>query len=154
MTDTQETQTTDRAIRAYRPSDAERLLDIWLAASRIGHPFLGDAVLLQQRDMVRDLYLGNAEIWVATENGYPVAFIGLLETFIGGLFADPAVHGGGHARALLEHAAGLKPFLELDVYALNPVAPGFYRHLDFVETGRRPRDDEERPFELIRMRRG
>ncbi len=142
------------AIRAYSDADSARLLDIWLAASRFGHPFLGEETLVRQRRIVEELYLGQAEIWVAEQAGQVVGFIGLLETFIGGLFVDPPRHGGGHARGLVEHAARLKPFLELDVYAANPVARGFYRHLGFKEIGRRPQDDEGRPFELIRMRRG
>ncbi|MDS1135329.1 GNAT family N-acetyltransferase [Nitratireductor indicus] len=144
----------DPVIRAYERGDSKRILDIWLAASHVGHPFLGDEVLLRQRQIVEELYLDQAEIWVAEQAGQVVGFIGLLDTFIGGLFVDPQRHGGGHARTLVEHAFRLKPFLELEVYAANPVAPGFYRHLGFEEVERRSQDDDGRPFELIRMRWG
>ncbi|OKH87728.1 GNAT family N-acetyltransferase [Thalassospira sp. TSL5-1] len=140
-------------IRPYEPQDCEQLLEIWLAASRLGHAFLGKSTLLDQRAIVRDVYLPQAENYVALSGQTPVGFIGLLDCFIGGLFVDPAFHGKNIGRALVEHVSPFKPWLELEVYAANPLAPPFYRKLGFHEISRRANDDEGRPFELIRMQR-
>ncbi|RCK47623.1 acetyltransferase [Thalassospira profundimaris] len=140
-------------IRPYEPQDCEQLLEIWLAASRLGHAFLGESTLLDQCAIVRDVYLPQAENHVALSGQTPVGFIGLLDCFIGGLFVDPAFHGKNIGRSLVEHVSPLKPWLELEVYAANPLAAPFYRKLGFREISRRANDDEGRPFELIRMRR-
>ena len=144
----------DLTIRPYDPQDCDDLLEIWLAASRLGHAFLGENTLLQQQGIVRDVYLPQAENHVALLGRTPVGFIGLLDCFIGGLFVAPAFHGRNIGRSLVEHVSPVKPWLELEVYAANPLAPPFYRKLGFHEISRRAEDDDGRPFELIRMRRG
>lgn len=140
-------------IRAHTDADRERLAEIWLESSRVGHPFLPEADLLGQQAMVRDIYLSQAENWVAELDGKPVGFIGLVDAFIGGLFVTPSAHGHGLGKALVLHAAGLKGDLEVEVYAANDTAVGFYRRLGFAETLRHDEDDEGRRLQVIRMRR-
>lgn len=141
-------------IRAYSATDRDRLADIWLEASRVGHPFLGEARLLDQQAKVREDYLPQAENWVIELDGRTVGFIGLLDNdFIGGLFIDPACHGRGLGKALVLHAARLKGALDVEVYADNGPALVFYRRLSFAETQRYDQDEEERPLQVVRMRR-
>lgn len=141
-------------IRAYsNTTDRNRLADIWLEASRVGHPFLTEAELLDQQAKVREIYLPQAENWVVEMDGEPVGFIGLIDSFIGGLFVDPAAHGHGLGKALVLHSAALKGLLDVEVYAANEAATAFYRRIGFVETLRRSHDDEGLPHEVIRMRR-
>lgn len=140
-------------IRAYGSGDTDALLQIWLAASRLGHPFFSEEVLAAQAALVRDIYLPQAENWVAYCDGRPAGFIGLLDTFIGGLFIAPTMQGRGIGKALVEHALALKGALELDVYAANPMAPAFYSRLGFGETARRLENDSGMELEVIRMRR-
>lgn len=140
-------------IRAYSSTDRDRLADIWLEASRVGHPFLSEADLLEQQAKVRDIYLPQAENWVVELDGKPAGFIGLIDDFIGGLFIDPSAHGHGLGKALVLHVAGLKGALDVEVYADNDAAVGFYRRLGFVETLRHDQDDEGRPLQVIRMHR-
>lgn len=141
-------------IRGYAGAgDRKRVLEIWLAASRTGHPFLTEADLEAQRRLVRDVYLEQAETWVAVEGGAIQGFIGLLDAHVGGLFVDPPRHGRGIGAMLIRHAAALKGPLTVEVYAANTGALAFYRSLGFVETGRRPTDDEGRPLALVRLGR-
>ncbi len=144
----------ETVIRPYRAEDRDRLVDIWLAASRVGHPFLGEERLLVQLEMVRDTYLPMADNWVAEVDGRPAGFIGLIDSFIGGLFVDPQIHGAGIGRGLIEHAAERLGRLEVSVYADNGDAVEFYRRRGFVETGRQETDDEGLPFAVIHMARG
>jgi len=143
----------DLQIRPYRADDKSRLLSIWRAASEIGHPFFSEDQLDEQQHLVGEIYLPKAETWVAQYDGEPVGFIGLLDSFIGGLFVSPEAQGQGIGRALIAHALERKHSLELEVYALNESAVGFYRRLGFVEVSRRPTDDNNLPFEVIRLRR-
>jgi ribosomal protein S18 acetylase RimI-like enzyme len=140
-------------IRPYSPADKDRLLDIWLAASRVGHPFIAEDELRQQQRIVGDIYLSQADNWVAELDGLPVGFIGLLDNFIGGLFVDPKMHGSGIGRSLVEHAAGRLGKLTVTVYADNQKGVGFYRRCGFEEISRADKDDEGRPLAVVEMRR-
>lgn len=140
-------------IRPYASTDKTRLLDIWLEASRVGHPFLGEDDLLDQQRLVGDIYLPQADNWVAEVEGRPVGFIGLLDSFIGGLFVDPAVHGLGIGRALVEHSGARLGTLSVTVYADNEKGVAFYRRCGFEEVARADHDDEGRPLAVVEMRR-
>ncbi|UTY59712.1 GNAT family N-acetyltransferase [Massilia sp. erpn] len=139
-------------IRAFEAADIEKLSAIWFASSCRAHAFLGEARLREQRTLVEEAYLPNSETWVACLDDVPVGFIGLIDSFIGGLFVDPGRQGSGIGRALADHALGLKGELELEVYAENHAACAFYRRLGFAEVSRRAEDDEGLPFEVILMR--
>jgi putative acetyltransferase len=141
-------------IRPYAAAiDRERALEIWLAASRLAHPFLGEATLQRQLTLVSDVYLADADIRVAVVDARVQGFIGLLGAFIGGLFVAPEAHRLGIGRALIENAATTEGALTVEVYAQNQGALAFYAAQGFVETERRPRDDEGRPLELVQLRR-
>ena len=143
----------ETVIRPYRAEDRDRLVAIWLSASRIGHPFLGEERLVTQLQIVRDTYLLMADNWVAEVDGHPAGFIGLIDNFVGGLFVDPEVHGAGIGRGLIEHAATRLGHLDVSVYADNASAVEFYHRRGFVVTGRQERDDEGLPFAVIHMAR-
>ncbi|MBB3121816.1 GNAT family N-acetyltransferase [Pseudoduganella violacea] len=139
-------------IRAFEAADTRKLSAIWFEASRRAHAFLGEARLREQRTLIEEVYLPNAETWVACLDGAPVGFIGLIDSFIGGMFVDPGRQGSGIGRALAAHALALKGELELEVYAENRPACAFYQRLGCEEIARRPEDDEGLPFEVILMR--
>lgn|SRR5690606_1964919 len=142
----------DLVIRAYEPADKETLSSIWFQASLRVHAFLGEELLFEQKEMVENIFLEQAEIWVALSGGKIIGFIGLLDHFIGGLFVHPKAQGQGVGRKLVEHAFKLRGELELEVFAENQSAYRFYRKLGFVEISRRAEDDSGLPFENIRMR--
>jgi ribosomal protein S18 acetylase RimI-like enzyme len=139
-------------IRQARPADTPRLLEIWLEASRIGHFFLGEEVLLEQLPVLRDVYIPNADNWVA-EDGRILGFIGLLANHIGGLFVAPEAHRRGVGRALVAHASERMGELTVEVYERNALATAFYRSCGFEPAGRKALDDEGRPLPLLRMTR-
>ncbi len=139
-------------IRKALPADSPTLLRIWLEASRAGHPFLGEAVLQEQLPLLRDVYIPNADNWVAEEEAI-LGFIGLVANHIGGLFVAPEAHRRGVGRALVAHASARLGELTVEVYERNASAAAFYRSCGFQEAGRKTVDDEGRPFPLLRMRR-
>jgi ribosomal protein S18 acetylase RimI-like enzyme len=139
-------------IRPYRKDDLAACLAIWRRASEVAHSFLGEDALSEDEALVRDHYIPAAEILVATDDRHVVGFIALLDGFIGGLFVDPEHHGAGVGRALVAAAQPHEGALEVEVYEANVKARAFYDRLGFVEIGRRPRDDRDRPFALVRLR--
>ncbi|PSL19581.1 putative acetyltransferase [Shimia abyssi] len=138
-------------IRPYDTEDNAVLTDIWYSASKVAHHFLGEDKLHEHRSLVAELYLPQAETWVACLDGTPVGFVGLMNNFVGGLFVSPEAQGKGVGQALIAYCLELKGGLNLDVYALNVRTYEFYNRLGFVETERRPTDKEGLPFEEISM---
>ncbi len=140
-------------IRPFEATDTTALSEIWFAASRIAHPFIGASRLTEQKLLIEEHYLPRAETWVALMHGQPVGFISLLDTFVGGLFVSPEQQGLGIGRRLATHALTLKGELTLEVYTENAQAMRFYRRLGFREISRRPFDDDGFPYENVRMHR-
>ncbi|TCQ81895.1 putative acetyltransferase [Ochrobactrum sp. BH3] len=138
-------------IRAYEAADKETLSSIWYRASLEAHAFLGVDLLGDQQKLIEDVYLEKAETWVAVVDNKPVGFIGLLDSFIGGLFVDPAAQGHGIGRQLIDHSLAMKGELSLEVYADNERACRFYKQLGFQEVSRRAKDDNGLPFANIEM---
>ncbi len=141
----------DVVIRPFEATDTADLSKIWLEASLIAHPFIGERRLTDQRGLIEDQYLPRSETWVATMAGRPVGFISLLQTFIGGLFITPERQGSGIGGKLISHALKLKGELTLEVYTENTQAVSFYRRIGFQELSRRSVDDEGFPFESARL---
>ncbi|MEV4126187.1 GNAT family N-acetyltransferase [Nocardia sp. NPDC049707] len=139
-------------IRPYRPADEDVVVDLWARASRIAHPFVpGEGGGERERKM-REIYLVQADNWVAEDaNGRVVALLGMLGSEIGGLFVHPDAQGAGIGRVLVEFAAARHDSVTLDVYENNHKARGFYTTMGFAEEGRHP--DEDSGHMLITLRR-
>ena len=138
-------------VRRARPDDRQLLFDIWDRAVRATHDFLGEGDRRHIAALVRNSYLPNAHLWIAVEDDVPVGFMGMNGNEIESLFVDPAAHGRGIGRALVDHARTLTRPLRVDVNEQNPGAIGFYRHVGFHEVGRSPVDSGGRPYPLIHM---
>ncbi|KKJ76864.1 hypothetical protein WH95_10565 [Kiloniella litopenaei] len=123
-------------IRKYEIADTAELIKIWFEANKVGHPFLSDEFVTQVAKDMPDIYLPNAETWVWIIDQNPVGFISLLEDKIGALFLDPAFHGKGIGRALVDHAVKLKGALNVEVFEKNAVGRRFYDLYGFVEVDR------------------
>lgn len=140
------------AIRPSVAQDSEPLFDIWLAAVRATHHFLSEDDLAFFAALMRDTYLPNAPLWVATdEEGKALGFMGLTDDKMDALFIHPTAAGKGIGRALVEHALASHPRLLVDVNEQNEGARGFYRHMGFHVIGRSARDDSGRPYPILHL---
>ena len=140
-------------IRCYRPEDNACLTDIWYRASLVSHAFLPSDLIETQKEIVAERYLPETENWVAWVDGKPAGFIGLMESFISGLFVAPEQQGSGIGAALLTHAGSIRNTLFLEVYAANRRACSFYRRNGFSGVKRRETDNNGLAFPLIMMQR-
>lgn len=104
---------------------------IWSAASTVAHPFLSDEFLAAERHEIAHEHLFSAETWVWEDDGRVVGFISLLGNEVGAIFVDPALHGVGIGRALMDHARGLRGALEVEVFEANAIGRAFYERYGF-----------------------
>ena len=139
-------------IRAATPRDAADVVRIWRAAVEATHDFLHPDDLGHIDAEVRQ-HLPAAVSWVRVDEAdRPSGFIAMTGANIDALFVDPAWHGGGVGRALIDHVRANQTVLTVDVNEQNPRAIGFYERLGFRRTGRSEADDQGRPYPLIHMR--
>ncbi|WP_346073506.1 GNAT family N-acetyltransferase [Saccharopolyspora thermophila] len=138
-------------IRNYRTSDEAAVVDLWSRASKLAHPFIEGEGEGERARKLREVYLVEADNWVAEISGRVVGLLGLLGSEIGGLFVTPEEQGRGIGRTLVQHAVNLHGTVTLEVYEGNTRARRFYDRMGFTEQGRRI--DEETGHVLITLRR-
>ena len=141
---------TTAKVRPYQPSDEDAVIELWSQASKLAHPFLAGEGEGDREVKMRDVYLVNADNWVAETDGQVVGLLGLLGAEIGGLFVSPRAQRLGIGRLLVEHATALHGAVTLEVYELNESARRFYEIMGFEETGRYT--DPETDHVLIQLR--
>lgn len=121
-------------------------------AVRATHGFLSLEDFETISAIVLEKYLPSARLWVAVDDqDVPVAFLGADGANLDSLFVDPAHHGEGLGRALIEHAFAPGCSVHVDVNEANLQARAFYERMGFVECGRSETDDAGRPYPLIHM---
>ena len=141
-------------IRASRPDDVERCIEIWCSSVDATHDFLTPEDRIAIEAQVRS-FLPEAPLWLAvSDDDNPLGFMLVNEAHIEALFVHADMRGKGVGTELLNHARLLRPELTVDVNEQNAGARSFYRSYGFVETGRRGTDDEGRPYPIISMRLG
>lgn len=123
-------------IRPYKPEDTDALVEVWRAATALAHPFLPADFVEQEAHNLCALYFPNAESHTCEVDGAPVGFIAMVGSEIGGLFLDPALHGRGLGRAMVDHVRDREGPLIVEVFERNAVGRPFYEGYGFVEASR------------------
>ncbi|MES2056850.1 MAG: acetyltransferase [Pseudomonadota bacterium] len=142
-------------IRSVIDADRPRLFEVWQAAVHATHDFLSPDDLAGITDMVRTAYFPAAFLTVAVDhNDVALGFIDVEDgTAINALFVDPACHGQGVGRALVDAAMPKGVPLTVEVNEQNHAARAVYEHWGFRTIDRKPIDGEGRPYPLLVMRR-
>lgn len=139
-------------IRNSLSADGERVLQIWRDAVLATHTFLSHEDLAAIDVEVQE-FLPSAPLLLAVdESDHPLGFMLLNGSHMEALFIDPAHHGKGIGRALVNHALTLSPLLTTDVNEQNAQASAFYSHLGFITTGRSEKDGQGRAYPLLHLK--
>ena len=118
-------------IRDFETKDTEAVVAVWRAATQVAHPFLAHDYIESEADNLRNIYLVHAATRVNEIDGCVVGFIAMIGNEIGGLFFDPAFHGKGLGRALVDDARQTLGALEVEVFERNAVGRRFYDSYGF-----------------------
>ena len=141
-------------LRPSRAADGDAVVDLWRRAVDATHDFLS-AEDRRAIDAEVAGFLPQAPLLLAVDDqDLPQGFMLLDGSHMEALFIDPAVHGQGIGRQLVEHALSQHSTLTTDVNAQNAQALGFYLRMGFVETGHSEVDSQGRPYPLIHLRHG
>ena len=135
------------------PLLVEQLLAVWEDSVRATHLFLSDEEINSIKPYVPQDIEGVARLYMATEAGQPVAFMGTENGSLEMLFIASAERGKGLGKQLLERAERDEKVERVTVNEQNPQAIGFYEHMGFSVYKRTDLDEQGNPYPLLYMRR-
>lgn len=139
-------------IRKYHRSDADQVMELWLAGNVDAHPFISKEYWQSHFGEVRE-QLSRAEVFVFEQDGRIQGFIGLVNEYIAGIFVDKNCRSRGIGRQLLAYAKEAHDALSLGVYQKNERAVAFYLREGFeVQSEALDEDTGEREYTMTMSR--
>ena len=117
-------------IRRFENKDLDQVMSIWLQVNMESHSFIEADYWKNNYEMVREM-IPKAEVLVSEENGQIRGFIGLIDTYIAGIFVRAAEQSKGVGTELLHTVMKSRDNLRLTVYKKNMRAVSFYQHYGF-----------------------
>ncbi len=117
-------------IRKYQDVDMDAIMLIWLNGNMEAHSFIDSVYWNGKLDTVR-MMIPQAEVYVSEHNGAINGFIGIMGTYIAGIFVDQSERAKGIGSKLLDFAKKNREKLDLNVYKKNIPAVDFYMKRGF-----------------------
>ncbi|WP_285490498.1 GNAT family N-acetyltransferase [Staphylococcus haemolyticus] len=106
--------------------------NIWLNANLDTHTFIDSIYWIDNYSNVLDS-LKDSDVYVYKENEQIVAFCGLIDNYIAGLFVKEEYRNKGIGHALIKHLQSEYDHLSLEVFEQNNKAVHFYESLGFIK---------------------
>ncbi|PTK84896.1 GNAT family N-acetyltransferase [Staphylococcus haemolyticus] len=106
--------------------------NIWLNANLDTHTFIDSFYWIDNYSNVLDS-LKDADVYVYKENEQIVAFCGLIDNYIAGLFVKEEYRNKGIGHVLIKHLQSEYDHLSLEVFEQNNRAVHFYESLGFIK---------------------
>lgn len=101
------------------------LIDLWLNVNIETHTYINKDYWKSKQDFVKR-ELPKADIFVYYNKNEIIAFLGLVDNYIAGIFIEKQFRGFGIGKQLLDIAKENRETLTLSVYKKNVNAIGFY----------------------------
>lgn len=118
-------------IRKMKIDELDTVMNIWLEANIQAHDFINKSYWQENYEMVKEM-LPNSTIFVYEDNGIIQGFIGLVDSYIAGVFINANSQSNGMGKALLDYVKENYSELSLQVYKKNMRAVKFYIREEFV----------------------
>lgn len=112
-------------IRQFQEPDAEQVMQIWLRGNEDAHDFIPKEYWRSNYTEVEEQIL-QAEVFVYEVNNEIQGFIGIIDSYIAGIFVKNSCRSRGIGRQLLEYVKQTHDTLSLGVYKKNKRAVLFY----------------------------
>ena len=119
-------------IRKLRESDLSAVMKIWLDTNIKSHNFVSKEYWTSNYEIVKEI-IPKSEIYVYEEDDTNLidGFIGLLDSYLAGLFVKDTDQSKGIGKQLLDYAKSIKSEMTLSVYQKNIRAVHFYQREQF-----------------------
>lgn len=117
-------------IRRFIVSDLEQIISIWLNCNLKAHSFIPADFWKNHINLLRES-LPEAEVFIYQKEKKVIAFIGLEDDYIAGLFVKDGFQSQGIGNELLNRVKQDHDKLTLSVYAKNKRALNFYLKENF-----------------------
>lgn len=114
-------------IRKARPADLEQLMQIWLNGNLQAHNFVPASYWRDNYTIVKKQLL-KADVFVYEDEGKIQGFVGLIGSYVAGIFVQKENRGHGVGTKLLNYVKKNRQHFSLDVYVKNKAAVQFYLH--------------------------
>ncbi len=120
-------------VREFQENDLERIMELWLDTNIQTHDFIKKSYWQDHFNEVKEI-LPKASVYVYEDNGSIQGFIGLMDTYIAGIFISRDHQSQGIGSHLLNYVKGNHDELSLKVYEKNKRAVDFYLREGFLVT--------------------
>lgn len=119
-------------IRKLRESDLSAVMKIWLDTNIKSHNFVSKEYWTSNYEIVKEI-IPKSEIYVYEEDDTNLidGFIGLMDSYLAGLFVKDTAQSKGIGKQLLDYAKSIKSEMNLSVYQKNIRAVHFYQREQF-----------------------
>ena len=118
-------------IREYKISDLESLMNLWLETNIQAHDFIPRSYWQGNYEPVKEM-LPDAAIFVYEDNNIIQGFVGLMGSYIAGIFINKNCQSLGLGKKLLDYIKENHSELSLCVYKKNVRGVKFYLRESFV----------------------
>ncbi len=118
-------------IREFKIDDLETVMKIWLETNIEAHNFIDKSYWQENFNMVEEM-LPVSKIYVYETNHIIQGFIGLMDSYIAGIFINANSQSMGIGRDLLDYVKDKCTELHLQVYKKNLRAVQFYLRENFL----------------------
>ena len=109
-----------------RKSDLSAVMKIWLDTNIKNHNFVSKEYWTSNYEIVKEIY-----VYEEDDTNLIDGFIGLLDSYLAGLFVKNTAQSKGIGKQLLDYAKSIKSEMTLSVYQKNIRAVHFYQREQF-----------------------
>ena len=129
-------------IKEFDLAHLDEVMDIWLKTNISAHDFVDKKYWESNFEFVKQV-LPTSQVKVFTQDDVIKGFIGVIDSYIAGLFVLDEYQSQGIGKQLLDEAKESFSILHLDVYVQNEKAVMFYKKNGFQVVSEKENSDSK-----------
>lgn len=136
-------------VREFQENDLDRIMELWLDTNMQAHDFIKKSYWQDHFYEVLEI-LPHAAVYIYEDNGSIQGFIGLMDSYIAGIFISKDYQSRGIGSQLINRVKENHNELSLKVYEKNNRAVDFYLREGFlVAEKQEDRENGEVEYEMV-----